>query len=113
MNKLLTRIFFAVSATVASVAVLGVSLTGCSSTPTQESTGEYLDDSLITAKVKAKFVDDSTVSAMNINVDTFKGVVQLSGFARSKAEIDRATALAESVKGVKSVRNDIRLKAYP
>ncbi|WP_137937153.1 BON domain-containing protein [Chitinivorax sp. B] len=88
-----------------------VSLTaGCGSTPKQESTGEYIDDTAITAKVKAEFVADKTVSAAAINVETFKGVVQLSGFAISAAEVDRAVMLARNVKGVKSVKNDIRMK---
>ncbi|TAK91545.1 MAG: BON domain-containing protein [Burkholderiaceae bacterium] len=108
MSKLFAQVFLAVSAT-----VLGLSLVACSSTPTQESTGQYLDDSVITSKVKAKFVEDPTVSAMSIKVETFKGVVQLSGFAKSQAEIDQATELAESVRGVRSVRNDIRLKTNP
>ena len=85
-------------------------LSGCASTSTQESTGEFVDDSLITTKVKAKFVEDKTVSALNVNVETFKGTVQLSGFANSAAEADRAVQLARETKGVKSVKNDIRIK---
>jgi len=65
-------------------------LLGCAGTSTQESTGEYLDDSAITAKVKSAFVADKQVSALDIQVSTFKGVVQLSGFAGSRQEIDRA-----------------------
>jgi osmotically-inducible protein OsmY len=60
--------------------------------------------------VKAKFVEDATVGALRVNVETFKGVVQLSGFANSPAEIDRAVQLARETKGVKSVKNDIRIK---
>ena len=85
--------------------------TGCSSTPTQTSFGETVDDSVITTKVKAAFVEDKTVSALNIKVETFKGTVQLSGFANSATEIAHATALARDVKGVKAVKNDVRLKA--
>ena len=87
-----------------------VSLTACAGSPTKESTGERVDDSLITTKVKAKFVEDKEVSARAISVETFKGVVQLSGFANSRMEIDRAGELARSVTGVVSVKNDIRLK---
>ena len=85
-------------------------MTGCASTSTKEGTGEYVDDSVITTKVKAKFVEDKDVSALGINVETFKGNVQLSGFANSADERMRAAELARSIKGVKSVKNDIRLK---
>jgi osmotically-inducible protein OsmY len=92
-------------------AILGLALVaGCASTSKQESTGEYIDDTALTTTVKAKFVDDKTVSAMNINVETFKGTVQLSGFANSQAEADRAVQIARNTTGVKSVKNDIRLK---
>jgi hyperosmotically inducible protein len=83
-------------------------LLGCAGAGTQESTGEYLDDSAITTKVKTAFVADKQVGALNIKVSTFKGVVQLSGFAASQQEIDRAVELAREVPGVKSVKNDIR-----
>lgn len=85
-------------------------LAGCASTATQESTGEYIDDATITSKVKAAFVPDKEVSALNIHVTTYKGVVQLSGFADNPEEIQRATELARNVKGVKSVKNDVQLK---
>jgi osmotically-inducible protein OsmY len=85
-------------------------LAGCASTPTQDSTGQYIDDATITTKVKAAFVKDDQVSALNIHVTTFKGVVQLSGFADNQDEIDRAVELARNVRGVKSVKNDIHLK---
>lgn len=93
-------------------ALLGLTLAaaGCSSSPTRESTGEYLDDSALTTRVKAKFVEDPQVSAMRINVETFKGVVQLSGFANSTDEAARAVNLAQATSGVKSVKNDIRIK---
>lgn len=85
--------------------------TGCASTSTQSSLGEVVDDSVITTKVKAAFVEDKTVSALNISVETYKGTVQLSGFANNLNEMSRAVELARGVKGVKSVKNDIRLKA--
>jgi hyperosmotically inducible periplasmic protein len=93
-------------------ALLGVALAaaGCSASPTRESTGEYIDDSTLTTRVKAKFVEDPAVSAMRINVETFKGVVQLSGFANSTDEASRAVNLAQATSGVKSVKNDIRIK---
>lgn len=91
------------------VAVL-TALTACSGSPTRESTGEYIDDSVITTKVKAAFVEDKTVNALDIKVVTFKGAVQLSGFANNPQEIDRAVEIARGVKGVTAVKNDIRLK---
>jgi len=88
----------------------GTMLVGCAGSPTKESAGEVIDDSLITTKVKAKFVEDPAVSILNIKVETFKGNVQLSGFANNPTEMERAVALARGVNGVKSVKNDIRLK---
>lgn len=78
--------------------------------PAKESPGEYVDDAAITTKVKAAFVKDKDVKATEVKVETFKGTVQLSGFANSSTAIDRAGQLARNVPGVKSVRNDIRLK---
>lgn len=98
---------------IAKMTLLAATLTAlaaCSGTPTRESTGEYIDDSVITTRVKAAFVDDKTVNALDIKVVTFKGNVQLSGFANSPQEIDRAVQIARNVKGVTSVKNDIRLK---
>ena len=73
----------------------------------QQSVGSYVDDAGITAAVKAKFAEDKTVAATAISVETMKGTVQLSGFAKSQAEKDRADAIARSVNGVTSVRNNI------
>ena len=80
---------------------------GCAVTRGQSTAGEYVDDATITTKVKAKFAEDPTVSAMAIKVETLQGVVQLSGFAKSQAEKDRAAQIARSTEGVKSVKNDI------
>lgn len=85
-------------------------LAGCAGSPTRESTGEYIDDSAITARVKSAFVADKDVSAMNVSVETFKGTVQLSGFAKNAQEADKAEAIAGEVKGVRAVRNDIRIR---
>ncbi len=90
-------------------AAVALGSAGCTNLGSK-SAGEVIDDAAITTKVKARFVEDRTVSAMNIKVDTFKGVVQLSGFASSVAEAERAADLASRVNGVKSVKNDIRLK---
>lgn len=87
-----------------------VTAVGCSSTPKQEGTGEYIDDTVITTKVKAAILNEPTLKVAEINVETFKGVVQLSGFVNSKADIDKAVQVARGVKGVTSVKNDMRLK---
>jgi osmotically-inducible protein OsmY len=94
-------------------AVLLVSLLGCASTPKQEGTGEYIDDTVITTKVKAAVFSEPSLKSAEINVETFKGVVQLSGFVSSRADINKAVAVARSVKGVESVKNDMRLKGQP
>lgn len=83
---------------------------GCASTPTAESTGEYIDDTVLTTNVKAAMVNQPELNASEINVETFKGTVQLSGFVSSQADIDKAVAAARSINGVKSVTNDMRLK---
>jgi osmotically-inducible protein OsmY len=90
--------------------ILLVSLLGCASTTKHEGTGEYVDDSVITTKVKAEIFHDDSLKSSEINVETFKGVVQLSGFVNSQADINRAIEVASSVKGVTSVKNDMRVK---
>jgi hyperosmotically inducible protein len=83
---------------------------GCAGTATRESTGEYVDDSTITTKVKAAFVKDPVVKAIDVKVETFKGVVQLSGFVTTSEEKMQAERVAASVMGVQSVKNNISLK---
>ena len=83
---------------------------GCASTSTQESTGEYLDDSVITTKVKAAIFDESDLKTLDISVKTVKGVVELSGLVSSKAEVSKATEVARGVIGVKSVKNELKVK---
>lgn len=83
---------------------------GCASTSTQEGTGEYVDDTVITTKVKAAIFNEPTLKSSEINVETFKGVVQLSGFVSSAADERKAMEVARSVKGVKSVKHDMRVK---
>jgi hypothetical protein len=92
------------------LAVTLMSAVGCAATSKQEGTGEYVDDSVITAKVKAAILNEATLKVAEINVETFKGVVQLSGFVGTQADIDKAIAVARAVGGVKSVKNDMRLK---
>jgi osmotically-inducible protein OsmY len=92
------------------VAVVFVSVLGCAGNAKQESTGEYVTDSWITTKVKASLVEDPMVKATEVNVETFKGVVQLSGFVSSDAARRQAVVIAQGIKGVTSVRNDMRIK---
>lgn len=87
-----------------------VLLAGCSSTAKEKSTGEYFDDAVITTKVKAAFVEDDDLKATEIQVETFKGVVQLSGFVANSSHVNKAAKVARQVKGVQSVKNDIRVK---
>jgi len=90
--------------------MLVASLLGCASTAKHEGTGEYLDDSVITTKVKAEIFNEETLKSSEINVETFKGVVQLSGFVNSQPDINKAAEIARKVKGVTSVKNDMRVK---
>ncbi|MBS1156926.1 MAG: transport-associated protein [Proteobacteria bacterium] len=91
----------------ACLAVALVSVVGCSSTPKQEGTGEYIDDSVITTKVKAAIFNEPTLKVLQINVETFKGVVQLSGFVDSQAAANKAVEVTRTVKGVMSVKNSL------
>ena len=93
------------------LAAFAMALTlGCASTSKSEGTGEYVDDSVITAKVKTAIFNEPTLKSAEINVETFKGVVQLSGFVTSAANEVTAMQVARDVGGVKSVKNDMRLK---
>ena len=92
------------------IAAVFAGLLACASTASKEGTGEYVDDSIITTKVKAAVLNEPTLKSAEINVETFKGVVQLSGFVNSQADIAKAASVAKSVKGVTSVKNDMRLK---
>ncbi len=83
---------------------------GCASTSKQEGTGEYVDDTVITTKVKTAILGESTLKSSEINVETYKGVVQLSGFVNSKADINKAIEVTRQIKGVTSVKNSMRLK---
>ena len=83
---------------------------GCASTRTHEATGQYVDDSVITAKVKAAVLGEPGLKVSEINVETFKGVVQLSGFVSSRDDIKSAIRVASAVDGVKTVKNDMQLK---
>ena len=103
--KQLSRYFSAVFMAFALLFVVG-----CASTPTKEGTGEYLDDSVITAKVKAAILADPSLKVLEIKVTTFKGRVDLSGVVGSQTQINKAVELARSVHGVVAVKNDMRVK---
>lgn len=92
------------------LSLLFLSFVGCTATPTRESTGEFIEDTVITTKVKAAIINEPTLKATEINVETFKGVVQLSGFVNSHDDIHKAVSVARNVKGVVSVKNDMRQK---
>jgi len=96
-------------ATFASILLMATAL-GCASTSKTEGTGEYVDDTVITTKVKTAIFNEPTLKSAEINVETFKGVVQLSGFVSSRDAEAKAVATAKTVGGVKSVKNDMRIK---
>ena len=96
-------------ATFAGVLFVAMAL-GCASTAKQEGTGEYIDDTVITTKVKTAIFNEPSLKSAEINVETFKGVVQLSGFVSSASAANRAVEVARTVGGVKSVKNDMRVK---
>ena len=82
----------------------------CASTPTRESTGEYVDDSVITTKVKSLLAEDDFLKSFQISVETYQGTVQLSGFVNSRQAVDKADQITKGVKGVKSVKNNLIVK---
>ena len=104
MNNILRKF-----ASIAGVLLVATAM-GCASTSKQEGTGEYVDDTVVTGKVKAAILAEPTLKSAEINVETFKGVVQLSGFVSSAANESTAVAVTRKVEGVKSVKNDMRLK---
>ncbi len=92
------------------IVALMLSALGCGSTPQQESTGQYIDDSAITTKVKTAIFNEPSLKVNQISVETYKRVVQLSGFVDSSASMDKAVTIARSVQGVSSVKNDMRVR---
>jgi osmotically-inducible protein OsmY len=90
--------------------MLIASLVACASTSKQEGTGEYIDDSVITTKVKSMLAADDFLKSFEIGVETYKGIVQLSGFVDSQKAVDKAGEIASGVKGVKSVKNNLNVK---
>jgi osmotically-inducible protein OsmY len=96
--------------TIAAGAIALAATLGCASTARTEGTGEYVDDTVITTKVKAALLNEPTLKSLEIGVETFKGSVQLSGFVSSRANMERAAELARQVAGVTNVKSDMRLK---
>lgn len=92
------------------IAVMCSVAVGCSSTRTQESTSEYASDTWITTKIKASLAKDAVVKATEVNVETFKGAVQLTGFVTSKAAMDQAVLIAKNIEGVTTVKNGMQVK---
>jgi osmotically-inducible protein OsmY len=90
--------------------VLVAFFAACAATRTQESTGEYVDDSVITTKVKSLLAADDFLKSFQIGVETYKGVVQLSGFVNTQKAVDKAIEITRSVKGVTSIKNDLVVK---
>ena len=90
--------------------MLITTLVACASTSKQEGAGEYVDDSVITTKVKSLLAADDFLKSFEISVETFKGIVQLSGFVDSQKAVDKAGEIASSVQGVKSVKNNLNVK---
>lgn len=82
----------------------------CATKPILENTGEFIDDSVITTKIKSQIAGDGLLKAFQISVETFRGTVQLSGFVNSQHDIDRADEIARNIKGVRSVRNNLIVK---
>lgn len=91
-------------------AIMASTVVGCSSTPTQQSTGQAIDDGVVTAKVKAKLIEDPVTKAHQINVETFKGSVQLSGFVETDQARTRALQLARDTEGVKTVKDAMEIR---
>ncbi|BDH45535.1 BON domain-containing protein [Salmonella enterica subsp. enterica serovar Choleraesuis] len=91
-------------------AVLTTVLAGCAGSATKESTGGYIDDTVITTKVKSSLLAEKSIKSTEIGVETFKGRVQLSGFVSSEADANRAVQVTRGVKGVQAVENDMRVK---
>ena len=92
------------------LALFLITAVGCAGSETSESTGEYIDDTWITTKVKASLVEDPVAKARDVSVETFKGTVQLSGFVDSQEAMDQAVIIASSIEGVRAVNNDMRIK---
>lgn len=100
-----SKTFFAIF-----LALALITASGCASTPKHEGTGEYVDDAVITTKIKAQLFDEPDLKSNQIHVETYKGIVMLSGFINSQASIHKAVEIARATNGVKSVKNEMQLR---
>ncbi len=107
-HRLHLRASRSVAAAVLSLGLIAAG--GCAGNRTTQAPGEYIDDSAITASVRTALIGESGVNSTDINIETFRGIVQLSGFVNNQTQIDRAIAVAKAQGGVKSVKNDLRIK---
>lgn|SRR5687768_2290110 len=98
------------SALLVAIAMSGSMLVGCNTAPTQQPAAEAIDDGVVTAKVKAKLIEDPVTKAHRINVETFKGTVQLSGFVETEKARTRALQLAKETAGVKNVKDAMEVR---
>ena len=101
---------FSIRCLILMILMLLISFLACDSPSKQQSAGEYVDDSVITTKVKSLLAADDFLKSFEISVQTYKGIVQLSGFVDSQKAIDKAGEIAGGVKGVKSVKNNLNVK---
>jgi osmotically-inducible protein OsmY len=92
------------------ILIMIAAFAACASTPKQEGTGEYIDDSVITTKIKTQLATDDFLKSFQISVESRKGIVQMSGFVDSQKAVDKAGQIARGVEGVKSIRNDLIVK---
>jgi osmotically-inducible protein OsmY len=102
--------FFKTLSVLCGAAILATAISGCAPTEKAEGTGGYIDDTVITTKVKAALLADNTIKSTEIKVETFKGQVQLSGFVSSRADAHHAVEITRGVAGVRTVENDMRIK---
>lgn len=96
--------------TTACLSLVLLTVSGCASGPQKEGAGEYFDDAIVSTRVRAQLLNEPDLSSNEISVETFKGVVQLSGFVKQQQDITKAVAIARSTPGVQSVKNDMRLR---
>ena len=102
--------FNSIFSSIISTLLISTAISACAATDAKESTGQYVDNSVITTKVKAAILNEPTLKVSEINVETFKGEVQLSGFVSSIEQTNKAVEVAKSIPGVTSVKNDMRVK---
>jgi len=111
MKRIIDQKDFLLTVLLASMLLAALLMSGCAGGPTQESTGEYIDDAAISAKVKTELFRDPDVSGFQTQVESYKGQVQLSGFVDTPEQKAKAAEIARSIPGVKSVKNNLIVKS--